>query len=379
MQRRALVGLLGLLGPGSWQQSFAQAPDTQRTRPATLTFPRDLGSHPDHAIEWWYITGVVQAADASQALYGFQLTFFRSRVTPTQNLRSRLAAKQLYMAHAAITDVNQQRLHADQRLARSAGHDGAFSPNSLDTGAASTEDTAVRCRDWSLQRAADGSYVARIRAREIALQLSFVPTQSLLLQGQAGWSRKGPLPHEASYYYTEPQLQVQGELQLQGRRIQANPAQSRAWLDHEWSQQIMPARAVGWDWIGMNLADGSALTAFQLRDAQGRAVWAGGSWRAGHAAQVSQARAFKETEVVFEPLEVWLSPVTGARYPVRWSVKTPHGLFVVQALVQAQELDSRRSTGAVYWEGLSELRNTQGEVLGRGYLEMTGYASALKL
>ncbi len=379
MQRRALVGLLGLIGPGTWPVAFAQAPGAQRSRPVALTFPRDLGSHPDHAIEWWYITGVVQAADASQALYGFQLTFFRSRVAPTQDLRSRLAAKQLFMAHAAITDVNQQRLHADQRLARSAGREDVFSPNSLDTGAASTQDTAVRCRDWSLQRAADGSYVARIRAREIALQLSFVPTQALLLQGQAGWSRKGPLPHEASYYYTEPQLQVQGELQLQGRRIQANPARSRAWLDHEWSQQIMPANAVGWDWIGMNLADGSALTAFQLRDAQGRAVWAGGSWRAGHAAQVSQASAFKETEVVFEPLEVWLSPVTGARYPVRWSVKTPHGLFVVQALVQAQELDSRRSTGAVYWEGLSELRNTQGEVLGRGYLEMTGYAGALKL
>jgi predicted secreted hydrolase len=46
--------------------------------------------------------------------------------------------------------------------------------------------------------------------------------------------------------------------------------------------------------------------------------------------------------------------------------------------LDAQELDSRR-IGLVYWEGLSELRNPQGQVVGRGYLEMTGYAQALKL
>ena len=38
-----------------------------------------------------------------------------------------------------------------------------------------------------------------------------------------------------------------------------------------------------------------------------------------------------------------------------------------------QELDSSGSSGAIYWEGLSELRNGAGETVGRGYLEMTGY------
>jgi predicted secreted hydrolase len=48
-------------------------------------------------------------------------------------------------------------------------------------------------------------------------------------------------------------------------------------------------------------------------------------------------------------------------------------------LLDDQELDSRTSTGSIYWEGLSDLLDAQGRRVGRGYLEMTGYAAALKL
>jgi predicted secreted hydrolase len=53
--------------------------------------------------------------------------------------------------------------------------------------------------------------------------------------------------------------------------------------------------------------------------------------------------------------------------------------YTVRAVVDNQELDSSRSTGAIYWEGLSDLLDAQGQRVGRGYLEMTGYARALKL
>jgi len=48
-------------------------------------------------------------------------------------------------------------------------------------------------------------------------------------------------------------------------------------------------------------------------------------------------------------------------------------------VLDAQELDSSRSTGAVYWEGLSDLLDASGQQLGRGYLELTGYARPLQL
>jgi predicted secreted hydrolase len=179
------------------------------------------------------------------------------------------------------------------------------------------------------------------------------------------------LPTNASHYLSEPHLSVRGEL----RRGAPQPVRGRAWLDHEWSDSLMPEGAVGWDWIGFNLDDGAALMAFRLRDASGRAVWAGGS----HRSRTGALRVFAVDEVSWEPLSWWTSAATRARYPVRWRVITPAGAFEVRALLDAQELDARASTDTVYWEGLSELLSTDGGRAGLGYLEMTGYDAPLRL
>jgi predicted secreted hydrolase len=199
-----------------------------------------------------------------------------------------------------------------------------------------------------------------------------------LLQGEQGFSRKGPEPSQSSFYVSHPQLRVSGSLRIQAREM---PLQSgRAWLDHEWSEALLHPDAVGWDWIGMNLYNGDSLTAFRLRRADGSAVWAGGSWRTAELGQSPLgAQVFEASAVVFEPLRWWTSPTNQVRYPVEWRVKTPVGTFTVKALLDDQELDSRSSTGTVYWEGLSDLLSETGEPVGRGYLEMTGYAQRLVL
>jgi len=189
-----------------------------------------------------------------------------------------------------------------------------------------------------------------------------------------GLSRKGPEEQQASYYYSLPQLQVRGSLALQGSS-HALQTGSTAWLDHEWSQEVLHPQAVGWDWIGINLFDGSALTAFQLRDKAGQAMWDGGSFRSGK----GQRYGFTRGEVLFKPLRYWTSPLSQARYPVEWMVRTPADFYTVKALLDNQELDSRGSTGAIYWEGLSEVWDSQQRLVGRGYLEMTGYAATLRL
>ncbi|MBC7682956.1 MAG: carotenoid 1,2-hydratase, partial [Ferruginibacter sp.] len=207
--------------------------------PADMRFPRDLGSHPDFGTEWWYITG---RALSGRREFGFQLTFFRSRVAATQALVSRFAAKQLLFAHAAITDVQGQKLWHDQRIARAG----------FGVAEASEADTAVRLRDWSLVRDPNGGYTADLPARDFGLHLQLTPTQPLVLQGQQGLSRKGPQPDQASYYVSQPQLAVSGHLLLQGQRFEINATDSRAWLDHEWSNAYLHPEAVGWDWLGMN-------------------------------------------------------------------------------------------------------------------------------
>ena len=356
------AGLGALLWPGAAQALPAR----------TLAFPRDHGSHPELRTEWWYITGHVQAQGQP---WGFQLTFFRSRVDATQGLQSAFAAKQLLFAHAAITDVKGQRLRHDQRIARAG----------FGVAQASEVDTRIRLQDWTLERNdVPGStpggeprsrYTTRITGSELGLELQFDSMQPVLLQGQQGLSRKGPDAAQASYYYSQPQLAVSGHLTVAGRRMAVEPGTGRAWMDHEWSEALMHPQAVGWDWIGMNLEDGSALTAFRLRRADGSALWAGGSFRArGQAVQV-----FGAEDVVFAPERWWTSAASNARYPVQWRVQTPVGRFAVHALLDAQELDSQGSTGAIYWEGLSELRDASDQVVGRGYLEMTGYARALRL
>ena len=361
-RRRCLLGI-GSLGALAWVGGVAALPAR------TLVFPRDHGSHPNMRTEWWYLTGQLRTGPAPGRPWGFQITFFRTRVDATQGLQSAFAARQLIFAHAALTDVQGQRQLHDQRIARAG----------FGIAGAAEGDTNVHLRDWSLVRQdarqpGASRYAIRAQADGFALELDCSSTQPVLLQGNAGLSRKGPDPSQASYYYSQPQLDVGGFITMQGQRLAVSAG--RAWLDHEWSEALMAPDAVGWDWIGMNLNDGTALTAFQLRRADGSALWAGGSWRA---TGMSGAENFGPQAVRFTPLHRWRSPVSGASYPVDWQVDTPAGRFRVQALLDAQELDSRGSTGAIYWEGLSNLLDASGRPVGRGYLEMTGYAQPLRL
>ena len=363
---------LGLAQTMSQSQPLPPAPPGDRSALVRLgnplRFPHDHGAHPDTRTEWWYLTGSLQgraSASSPAQTYGFQITFFRSRVDVAAHSASRFATRQLIFAHAAVTDLQRGELLHDQRIAR-AGWGLAD---------AAEGDTHLTLRDWQLHRTGDvqrSTYRSRIPARAFQLDLNFTQTQPVLLQGQAGFSRKGPDPQQASHYYSHPHLAVEGSLRLHGQTLNV---QGRAWLDHEWSESIMHPEAVGWDWIGMNLQDGRALTAFRLRRRDGSTLWSGGSLRTPG----QPARIFTFPEVRFTPGRTWLSPASGARYPVEWTVDTPAGRFQVRARLDAQELDSRGSTGSIYWEGLSELRDAQGAVVGGGYLEMTGYASALVL
>ena len=371
--RRDLLGaplaagvLLGV-GPMASQQAWAL--------PAkALRFPRDAGAHLDFRTEWWYVTGYANVA-GTQAGFGFQVTFFRSRVDGTQAMQSNLAAKHLLFAHAAVTDVRGKKLWHDQRIARWSGAPPDASHADTSTHA-SAQDTNIVLRDWSLRRSG-ADLQAHIVAADFSLTLNFKTTQPVLLQGKDGLSRKGPDEKQASYYYSLPQLQTSGSITVKSQS-HALDSGSTAWLDHEWSQEVLHPLAVGWDWIGINLFDGSALTAFQLRDKAGQALWDGGSYRSGGSGG-GVRYAFSRGEVLFRPLRHWVSALSKARYPVEWIVRTPADYYTVKAVLDNQELDSRNSTGAIYWEGLCEVWDSNSKLVGRGYLEMTGYAAALKL
>jgi predicted secreted hydrolase len=126
----------------------------------------------------------------------------------------------------------------------------------------------------------------------------------------------------------------------------------------------------------MNLADGSALTAFSIRRKEGSTpLWA---YAALRAAGARAPRIHAPGEVRFTPLERWTSPRTRAAWPIAQRIEIGSRAFETRPLMADQELDSRTSTGAVYWEGASTLLE-DGRKVGAGYLEMTGYVSPIRL
>lgn len=323
-----------------------------------LRFPADHGAHPEFRTEWWYVTGWLTTESGEEL--GFQVTFFRSRPPTDQRNPSRFAAKQILFAHAALSDPKVGKLLHDQRAARAG----------FGLAEASTADADLVIDDWTLKRQTDGRFVTRAGGKAFLLDLAFAPTQSPLAQGEGGYSRKGPLPSQASHYYSIPQVAVSGAVIRDGRRTKVT---GRAWLDREWSSTLLDPKAVGWDWVGLNLDDGGALMAFQVRDGNGAALWAGGSLRRPD----GTVAKFAPADVRFGPGRVWRSPRTGGRYPVERSltVRLPEGdrRWMLKPLFDDQELDSRTAGGPIYWEGAVSAQGA------KGYLELTGYVSPMKL
>jgi predicted secreted hydrolase len=362
--RRTLIVAAAGAVAGPFATMATLAAPAQGVRPRALHFPDDFGSHPDTRTEWWYVTGQLGAGGDE---YGFQVTFFRASTGIGGDHPSRFTARQVIFAHAAVSDLPRKRLRHDQRIAR----------EGFGVAGAKEGDTAVTLRDWRIVRqgkpdASRYEIAARSELAGFALDLSMSAPPHIVLQGNAGYSAKGRQPGEASHYYSQPQLAVEGRLTLDGKAL---AVQGRAWLDHEWSNSYMDAEAVGWDWIGMNLDGGESLMAFRMRRADGTALYAGGSWTD----KQGRTRNFAPEDVQFTPGRVWTSPRSRGRYPVEWTIAIPNGRYTVRSLLDDQELDSRGSTGAYYWEGLSEIVNASGEPVGRGYLEMTGYVSPMKL
>ncbi len=282
------------------------------------------------------------------------------RVEPSA---SRFSPQQLVIAHAAIASAARGALLHDERAQRVG----------FGLVEASTVDTDIRLDRWRFVRdAASGEYRGSIPARSFDLTLTARPEQPLLLQGRDGFSQKGPQAAQASYYYSQPQLAVRASLRLDGT---TRDLTGIAWLDHEWSSSVLDTDAVGWDWIGMNLADGSVLTAFQIRSRSGgRSVYSYASLRAAG----GTVRVYAGDAVRFDAVSTWRSPRTNATYPVAQRIRVGERTFDTRPLMDDQELDSRVSTGSVYWEGASELLEG-GRGVGRGYLEMTGYVAPMKL
>lgn len=354
--RKLLTLLLWLTPLG---MLLAAPPVYTPVTPRALVFPEDFGAHENFRNEWWYVTGWLETPDRQPL--GFQVTFFRPTTEHDEDNPSRFAPKRLIIGHAALSDPKVGKLlHEEKSMREGFGLAYAKAGNS-----------EVKLDDWYFVREADGRYRTYVEGDDFALELSLTPTQPLMLQGLDGFLRKGSKPGLASYYYSEPHLQVSGTVTRDHRAI---AVKGSAWLDHEWFSEYLDPNAAGWDWTGINLDDGSALMAFQMRGKDGSKVWA----YAGLRDPSGRMTIFSPDEVSFHPVRTWRSSRTDAVYPITMRIRTGNIEWQLEPMIDDQELDSRFSAATIYWEGaVTVTRN--GQPAGRGYLELTGYDKPLSM
>ena len=330
------------------------------TEPRTFSFPADHGAHEGYRTEWWYFTGNLTGTAGSD--YGFELTFFKFELPAAVAARqSRWATDTIWMAHFALTDIAAATFVADERLSRSA----------LGLAGAAPDPFRIWVEDWTVE----GDFVARpgrMRLRAAgaagAIELELSGFERIALQGEQGLDRKGPEPGNASYYYSAPRLGVTGTVRSGDRPSDA--VSGLAWMDREWGTSALSAGVTGWDWFALQLEDGRDLMFYRLRRNDGSASpFSGGTVIDAAGA----TRRLRTEDAELEIAEFWQSPASGVTYPVAWRMQVPsEGLeLAITPALRDQEL----RLSVRYWEGAVEVtgRADDGEIRGRGYLELAGY------
>jgi predicted secreted hydrolase len=313
-----------------------------------FSFPADLGPHPDYRIEWWYVTA--NLADSTGVGYGAQWTLFRQASRPGAPQQG-WANQQIWMGHAAVTHADLHR--TSETFARGGvGQAGVEAKPYLAwidswqmRGLDQMRDMTIAPLELSAS-GADFSYALRLDA-----------DQALVLQGDAGYSRKSARG-QASYYFSQPYFKATGSITIDDKPVDVS---GQAWMDREWSSQPLASDQTGWDWFSLHLDNGEKLMLFRLRQTDGN-NYCSGNWisRDGKTEQIASA------DIAMAP--TGSTEVGGRKIPTAWRIDIPaRGLTIESIPLNA---NSWMGTSFPYWEGPISFR---GSHAGVGYLEMTGY------
>lgn len=361
---RTLLVLLAFMAPCRFIFPSAEAEEFRQALPGyVFSFPRDHYAHEDFRTEWWYYTGHLRASSGAE--YGYQVTFFRSGLEAARTNPSRWAAKNLYLAHFAASDIGRQDFRYFERVNRAG----------LGQAGASEAGFRVWIGDWE----ASGDGVRqRLRAQEgeFAVDVRLVPEKPPVIHGERGISPKGEGRGHASHYYSMTRLRTEGTLTLRGRPMEVT---GLSWMDHEFGSTQLEPDQVGWDWFSLQFDDGTELMLYVIRKADGRPdPYSAGTWVGADGRIVR----LKQPDFTVVAVDRWVSPRTKAAYPMKWRLSVPSlGLDItVSPTFLDQELNTAKSTQVIYWEGAVRAKGIASgrPVEAKGYVEMTGYAGPFR-
>lgn len=361
---KRLLCILGLLA--------ATASGFDMARPGyEYEFPRDHFSHPAFETEWWYYTGNVKTPQGRQ--FGFELTFFRYAIREQPAADSPWSIRDLYLAHFTLSDVEGQRFYKTDRLNRAGpGLAGA-----------AADKARIWNGNWKVEwlepTAPLGPQRLKAHAQEFSVELILTPGKAPVIQGINGVSRKAAGEGKASHYVSFTRLATAGSLTVDNETFEV---EGLTWMDHEFSSDSLGEGQVGWDWMSIQLDDGTEFMLYRMRRSDGTAdPYSSGTYidvegRAEHLAW---------SQIQMKPIagSEWTSSTTGGAYPLKWEVEVPHlGLRLTCTTdLDDQEVVSKRRVGPSYWEGAMDFAGDRAgkPVSGVGYLEMTGYDKPLQI
>ena len=341
------------------------------TGPCNLTFPKDHGPHPGYRTEWWYYTGNLVAESGDR--YGFQLTFFRSQISPNDAAQnwprpsSAWRTQQIYAGHAAVSDLNKNKHQHAELIGREALGIAGISQKGFQT--------TVFIKDWSATIGVEGHHLIAHTA-DFSIDLRLQSAKPPVLHGQAGYSRKGSTAERASCYYSLTRLTSKGFMRIDGQTVKV---EGLSWMDHEYSTASLETGIVGWDWFSLQFSDRTELMLYLLREENGK-INAASSGTFINPLGKPQHLNRKDFSVTV--LRQWKSPRTEAVYPVAWRINIePLAMEVtIEANLTDQEMVTSASTGVTYWEGSVSASGSIAKqpAQAKGYVELTGYAEALR-
>jgi predicted secreted hydrolase len=356
LSRRALLGsavALGLDGKAALAQGFAGlGKDVEGYSPVLpgkkFAFPADHGPHPDFRIEWWYLTA--NLLDPAGVALGVQWTLFRHASRPAPPAEG-WASQQMWMGHAAVTRADTHRV--SEKIARGgigqAGVEAQPFQAWIDSwqmrGLDRMRDDAIAPLELTAS-GADFDYALRLDA-----------DRALVLQGDAGYSRKSER-EQASYYYSQPFFKATGRVTIDDKSVEVG---GHAWMDREWSSQPLASDQTGWDWLALHLNSGEKLMLYRMRQTDGT-NYASGNWILPDA----NSRQIASSDISMTPKI--LTEIGGRKLPTTWEISIPALALSIECV--PLNAKSWMATSFPYWEGPIRFGGSHSGV---GYLEMTGY------
>ncbi len=321
-----------------------------------IEFPRDDAAHFEHVrypvstmTEWWYYNGMFTTSNDRH--FGYCVFYLYQQSEKNGTLQR---APMLYFL---LTDIDQQKVY---RLINT-----NLNITTLDT----QKLNVAFGNQITLQRMDDSfyHYLLNINTQMgdgTKVQLSLKLTSDAHRQYMPN-NVTGLIPmwdNTNSYYYARTRLNTQGFVEVNGSRLEINPAKSLSWMDHQWGDFKIGYGNHPWVWASIQLNNGLEMDIigkyhpFQNKtsDLQANILLPNGKY-------------YFTNHLEYIPAE----RTPGHKYPESYTLRIPElDLNLrLQALVHDQY-------ASIIWEGVSSAVGTyQGKsVSGHAYTENTSIA-----